>query len=287
MSKVAVLGVGAMGSRMAINFARAGHEVTVWNRNPGAAVDLAAAHQLATAASPSLAAAGADVVLSMLSDDEASTAVWLGEHGALDSMRPGTLAIESSTLTPGAVRRLAVSADAAGVQFVEAPVVGSRPQAEAGALFYLLAGEAEAVDASMPYIEVSAGNSTRLGEAGDAALLKLAINGLFAAQVAAYAEMAGFIERSTLDTEAAMATLAALPITSPGLQRIVGLIGARDYSPNFPIRLVAKDLGYLGRASEELGASLPVSKAAEGVFTTGAETLGDLDIAGIARRFEA
>lgn len=286
MTAIAVLGLGAMGSRLAINYATAGHAVTIWNRTPDVATDLAADNDMIAADSVADAVRDADVVVAMVSDDVAAEAVWHGADGAFASMRPDTIAIESSTLTPGTVRRLAETATAAAIGFVEAPVVGSRPQADAGALFYLLGGAAETIDAAMPIIDVNAGNSTRVGEAGNAAVMKLAINGLFAAQVAAYAEIVGFIERSDLDDEAALATLKALPITSPGLQRILGLIENRNFEPNFPVGLVAKDLGYLAATSENLGAELPIMNAARAVFEMGKnDGLAALDIAGIAHRY--
>jgi 3-hydroxyisobutyrate dehydrogenase len=158
---------------------------------------------------------------------------------------------------------------------------------EAGALFYLVGGDDDAVEAAAPIIDVSAGNRKHVGALGNAATMKLAINGLFAAQVAAYAEVAGFIERSGLDTASALETLAALPITSPGLQRILGLIATRGYAPNFPIHLVAKDLDYLSRSADHLGADVPIVDATGSVFqraAAGAER--DLDIAGIAELYQ-
>lgn len=289
MSQVAVLGLGAMGSRMAINLAKAGHDVTVWNRTTERAVDLAAAHDMSVATTPSAAALEADIVVSMVADDDAARSVWLhAETGALSSMGNDAIAIESSTLTPDAVRELATAANARGLAFIEAPVVGSRPQAEAGALFTLLGGDAAVIERAQTIIDVNAGNSKRVGEVGDAAVMKLAINGLFAAQVAAYAEVAGFLEKSPLDTAGAMATLAALPLTSPGLQRIVGLIAERQYEPNFPVHLVAKDLAYLAATGDAASAELPMMATAGEVFARGATgPLGALDISGIASLYQA
>ncbi|MEM1334111.1 MAG: NAD(P)-dependent oxidoreductase [Actinomycetota bacterium] len=283
---LAVLGLGAMGARMAINHARAGHHVTVWNRTTSVADELAATHGLTATPTPADAATGADAVISMVRDDDAAVSVWLGEAGALGSMRAGSIAIESSTLTPGTARHLAGAAHEAGIRFVEAPVVGSRPQADAGALLSLLGGEPADITAAMPLIEVNASNTVHVGAAGSAAQLKLAINGLLAAQVAAYAEVVGFIERCGLDLEAAMATLAELPITSPGMQRILGLIGRAEFEPNFPIDLVVKDLGYLTETSADVGADVPIMAAARRVFERGASSgNGDLDISGIARSY--
>lgn len=289
MSAVTVLGLGAMGSRMAINFARAGHEVTVWNRTLAVAEELSAPFGLVVAPTPAAAAEGADVVVAMVRDDEAAHGVWLHpDHGALRAMRSEGLAIESSTLTPGAVRHLGRSAAELGVRFVEAPVVGSRPQATAGALLYLLGGDADAVGAASSIVDVNAGASRHVGALGDASIMKLAINGLFAAQVAAYGEMVGFVERSGLDPAAAIETLAGLPITSPGLQRILGLIGERRFEPNFPVHLVAKDLSYLVDTAGDVGASVPIADSARRVFEQrAAGPARDLDIAGIAAGYRA
>lgn len=287
MSSITVLGLGAMGSRMAINYARAGHAVTVWNRTESVARELAVTNDLIQADTPGMAVQSADFVVAMVTDDEAATAVWLDpEHGALARLPGDAIAIESSTLTPVAIRHLATAFDERGATFIEAPVVGSRPQAEAGALFYLLGGTPAAIDMARPIIDINAGNSKHAGPVGAAAIMKLAINGLFATQVAAYAEMVGFIERSGLDTDAAISTLSALPITSAGMERILGLIQSGTYEPNFPIHLVAKDLGYLTATADELGAPVPLSGTAREIYGRGAEgDQRDLDIAGIAATY--
>ncbi len=287
MSKITVLGLGAMGRRLAVNYAAAGHEVTVWNRGRAVADELAARHSLAVAATPSDGSAHADVVVSMVADDDAARRVWLDPgDGALAAMRSDSIAIESSTLTPGIVRELGDAAARLGVSFVEAPVVGSRPQAEAGALVYLLGGDARVIEACGAVIDVNAGAVRHVGEVGSAAVMKLAINGLFAAQVAAYAEILGFVERSGLDGDSAIDTLTTLPITSPGLQRILGLVKEQAYEPNFPVRLVAKDLSYLASSAADAGAAVPIIEAASSVFRDGAAGAErDLDIAGIAARY--
>lgn len=288
MTNITVLGLGAMGSRMAANYAAAGHDVTVWNRTPGTAERLADTIGVAVADAPRAAASDADFVVSMVTDDAAAEAIWLDpSSGVLASMKPDAIAIESSTVTPAAVRHLDRAARRAGISFVEAPVVGSRPQVEARGLLYILGGDSDAIDAASAVIDVNAGRSVRVGAIGNAATLKLAINGLFAAQVAAYAEVAGFLDRSDLDATHAIEVLKELPITSPGLARILGLIVDRSYAPSFPIHLVAKDLKYLGRSAAEVGATMPVTDAARTVFASGAGgDEGSLDIAGIAQRYQ-
>ena len=285
--RVAVLGLGSMGSRMAANLASAGFAVTVWNRSSGPAEALAGEHPVIAATDPRAAAADADVVISMVADDAAARGVWLDrETGVLAAMKDGAVAVESSTLSASTIRELGDTAAAAGVAFLEAPVVGSRPQADAGALFVLVGGEAEVLHRVRVVLEVNAGAVRHVGGVGTAAAMKLAINGLFGIQVAAYAEIAGLLARSDVDTAQALDVLGGLPITSPGLQRILGLIGAGDYSPNFPVQLVAKDFGYLTDLAGELGAEVPIAAAAEAVFAAGASgEQRELDIAGIATRY--
>lgn len=284
MSRITVLGLGAMGSRMAARLAGTGHEVTAWNRSPGAVARLAAETAVTAAPSARAAVAEAEIVLAMVADDEASRDLWLdADRGALVAVPDHAVAIEASTLTPAWVRELADATARRGLAFVEAPVVGSRPQVEAGALLVLAGGEAEVVERARPALDAFAGSIREVGPAGAAATLKLAINALFATQVAVYAEIVGLLDRSEVDTGLALDVLADLPITSPGLQRIVGLIRARDFAPNFPVPLVAKDLRYLTALAGQLDADTPVAAAALEVFTSAAaDDRAELDIAGIA-----
>ncbi|WP_425648127.1 NAD(P)-dependent oxidoreductase [Agrobacterium leguminum] len=135
-----------------MNLVKAGHKVTVWNRTPDAAVPLVAAGTR-QATTPKEAASGAAFVIAMVRDDQASRHVWLDpETGALAGMSAGTVAIESSTLTPGWVRELGQSASRQGVSFLEAPVSGSRPQAEAGQLVYLVDGSAGTLNRAEPLL---------------------------------------------------------------------------------------------------------------------------------------
>ncbi len=287
MTSIAFLGLGAMGRRMAANLDAAGHDVTVWNRSPAPANELAAATGVAVADRPDAAAEHADVVITMVSDDRASAELWLDDGaGLVHAVRPRAVAVEQSTITAGHARRLASAAESAGVAMLESPVVGSRPQAEAGALGHLVGGDPAVLERVRSVLDVNAAAIRHLGPIGSAATMKLAIKGLFATQVAAYAEIAGLLERSELDAEAALATLSALPITSPALERAIGLIQHRAFDPNFPIRLVAKDLGYLGELATDLAAETPIAAAAAATYASAADSgLGDLDIVGIADRY--
>lgn len=282
---MAVLGLGAMGSRIAARLVDAGHTVTVWNRTPSRAAQFAWTGPIQIARSAREAVAGADVALACVTDDEASLEVWLDpEAGALDAVDPAAVIVESSTISPDTARRLAERAATRGVAFVEAPVVGSRPQAEAGALIALIGGDDDAANRSEPVIAAFAGAIHRVGPVGAGSTLKLAINGLFAAQVAAFAEAAALIERSEVTTSVGYELLDGLPITAPGLRRALGLIRDRQFDPNFPVSLVAKDLAYLVDVSHAKATPLPVATAVASVFAGAADQpdVANLDITGVA-----
>ena len=279
----AVLGLGAMGARMARRLVDAGHDVTVWNRSRDRVDALATTIDVRSADRAVDAVAHADLVISMVRDDSASYDLWLGDEGALDALPRGAVLVEASTLSPGAARRLGEAAAAREIEMLEAPVIGSRPQAEAGALVSLIGGLDETLERARPRLEAYSGTILPVGAIGTAALVKLAVNGLFAIQVAAYGEIIGLLEATAPDVDACT-LLAGLPITSPGLQRVLGLIERRDFAPNFPVELVAKDLAYL----ESLGATedLPLSGTAARVFADAASgPLAELDISGIASRY--
>ncbi len=284
-STIAVLGLGAMGSGMARNLVAAGHRVVVWNRTSARAADLAAEIGATAVPTPAAAVAEAEVVIAMVRDDEASHRVWLGPDGAAAAMPAGAVAIEASTITPAWAVELAHALAELGRAFVEAPVVGSRPQLAAGALVSLVGGDAEVLERIRPVLEVNSGVIRHCGAVGAGAVAKLAVNGLFATQVAAYAEAVGFLQRNGMPLEEATGFLTGLPITSPALQRILGLFAAADYAPNFPIDLVAKDLGYLVATAARTEAATPIALATEGAFRAAVDAGdGGLDIAGLGRR---
>lgn len=251
---ITVLGQGAMGSRLADRLENAGFSVTRWNRTGS---DL----------TPREAVDGADIALAMLRDDEASRSVWLDpDTGALRGMDKGSLAIESSTLTPDCMRELGQAAADRGVAFLEAPVLGSRPQAEAGALVHLLGGSAEVIERAQPLLEAVGGKQLHAGGVGAGASLKLIANTLFGAQVALVAELLGRSRSLGIDPAQAVELLGMTPLLSPGAQAAAGLMLAGKDDPMFPVELVGKDLSY---AID--GADMPIAKAAEAVFARASE----------------
>lgn len=268
---IALLGLGAMGSRMAPHWLAAGFPLVVTNRTRSRA-DALVEQGARWADTPALAAASADVVVACVTDDEASRTLWLHpESGALAGMRSGALAIESSTLTTAWVTELAGALQREGMRFLDAPVAGSRPQAEAAALIHLVGGADDDVREARTVLDPVGGAFHHLGPIGAGAAMKLAVNAYFGVQVAAMAELVGLLVAEGLDRNASLQALGAMPITSPALAGMSKAMAARHYAPLFPIDLVAKDLRYAVSTAAAHEAPLPLTDAARQSFVRAQE----------------
>lgn len=244
MNNVTMLGLGAMGSRMAARLLAAGKTVTVWNRTASAADALVAAGA-ARALTPRAAVAGADVVIAMLRDDAASRAVWLDpQQGALVAMGQGSIAIESSTLSPDWARELDGQVRAHGASLLEAPVSGSRVHAEAGQLAYLVGGDGSVFARCQALLMLMGASAQHIGKVGDGALCKLATNAMLGVQVTALAEVIALLARQGVQVDKVLAAMAATPVWSPVAGYLSASMISADFAPQFPVALIEKDFGY-------------------------------------------
>jgi 3-hydroxyisobutyrate dehydrogenase len=263
---VAILGLGAMGSRMAHNLINAGASVAVYNRSAEKAKPLVDQGAI-WAATPREAADQAQFVISMVRDDDASRQVWLAaDTGAIRGLKPTAIAIESSTLTPAWVAELAKAVDSTGAAFLDAPVAGSRPQAEAAQLIYMAGGDAAVLKRAEPVLKALGGAIHHAGPSGSGAVIKLMVNALFGVQVAAVAELLGYAQRSGLNAQAALDVLAATPVTSPAAKLAGAAMLAGNFAPMFPVELVEKDFGYASAAAQAVNAQIPVVDAVHAVL---------------------
>jgi 3-hydroxyisobutyrate dehydrogenase len=286
MSKVAFIGLGAMGSRMAANLLKGDHEVTVCDLVPEAAKKLASAGAK-TAASPKEAAQGNDFVLTMVRDDEASRQVWLdAKNGALAGMKPGAIAIEISTLTPAWIRELGAAIGKAGIALLEAPVSGSTPQAQSAQLVFLIGGDAEALRQAEPLLKVLGSSIQHAGPIGAGALAKLITNTFMGVQLATLAEMIGMLKRQEVNPKRVLDAVAATPMWNPHLTSDAESMLSGNFETHFPIKLLAKDLGYAVKTSGG-DASVPTVSAVYGVFQKAIdEELGDLNMTAVVKLFD-
>ncbi|GAA1646127.1 NAD(P)-dependent oxidoreductase [Catellatospora bangladeshensis] len=279
MTRVAVCGLGRMGTAMAQTLLAAGYPVTVWNRTPAAAADLAGQGAV-PAPSAAEAAAGAETVVLMLFDGAACAQVLSGPDGVLAGAAPGTLAINLSTIGPEESTALGAQARAAGLRYVEAPVLGSVPAVRAGSLNILAGGTAEDVAAATPVLSVW-GKPRHTGDVGTATALKLVANLALGVVAAGMRDAVRLGEDFGLPRELVLDTLAV-----GAFERIAGRsrerLGADDYDgAPFTLGALAKDLDLaLSRARRPL----PVAAAARDTARDGV-THGDADsdIAALAR----
>jgi len=280
--RVAILGLGTMGAGMAANVLRAGFPLTVYNRRPEKAAALAEAGAR-VAASPREAAHGAALIFSMVADDSASRAMWLGDQGALSGADRGALLIESSTLTVGWVRELAQAAEAAGMEFIDAPVTGSRDQAQSGQLLFLVGGSASALERARPALSVMGRAIVHAGPTGSGALLKLINNFMSGAQAAILAETLAFVERSGLDRSTVLDVLLNGAPGSPLVKTLTPRMTERAYTPpNFGLRLMKKDLTYAREEAAKLGVTLDTATCVLALFERAiAAGHGDKDFSAI------
>ena len=285
MSKpsVAILGLGIMGTGMASRLLSANFPLAVYNRNREKCVPFVSAGAF-IADSPREAASHSQVTLSMVADDVASRDVWLGEKGALNGAPAGSVLIESSTLSGGWIQELAAKAVERGCQFLDAPVTGTKPHASSGELVFLVGGSAEALNAAQPVFSVLGRDVVHLGTNGSGALMKLVNNFVCGVQAASFAEAVSMVDAGGLDRAKAMSILVGGAPGSGIVKRVAERISANDFTPNFALRWMAKDLGYALQEASTKGISLRTAASALAVFEQAiAEGHGDEDFSAVSK----
>ncbi len=277
MSRVAVLGLGVMGREMAARLIAAGHRLSVFNRTAEKAAALA---ELGAriADSPAEAANGAEFVISIVADDEASGAVWLGGEGVLaGAPAAGAVMIESSTLSQAWVRELAGRVEATGFDFLDCPVTGGPDGARAGTLTMLIGGADPIIDRAWPVLRAYAARKIRFGDIGAGTAYKVMVNLMGAVQGAALAEGLALAESAGLDLQTVRDALVSGAVASPHVKYLTDRILLGDHDDvYFSLDLRWKDAKYGLLLASGLGQEMAVSKAAQRLYETArAETSGD------------
>jgi 3-hydroxyisobutyrate dehydrogenase/2-hydroxy-3-oxopropionate reductase len=264
-----------MGGPMAANLVKAGHEVTVWNRTPGKTVAGARA-----AATPADAARDAEVAWICVSDTEAVRNVLFGEGGLTAAARPGLTVVDSSTIAPSATREFAARLKELGADFVDAPVTGSKAGAESGQLIFIAGGAEETITRLQPLFQAMGKAVVRMGEVSMGEAAKLAMN----LQIALIYE--GFAEGLTLATKLGVEPAKLVELVQASMVRS-GVVDYKapfvlrnDFSPNFPLRLMYKDIRLMMEAAREQRVKLPGLETVEEIYEVAMEEgQGDLDYA--------
>ncbi|MBN1438970.1 MAG: NAD(P)-dependent oxidoreductase [Anaerolineales bacterium] len=259
--RIAVLGLGIMGSGIARNLIRKGFDVVVWNRTKERMEPLRALGAEA-ADGPDDAGRKADVVIDVVADVAASREVWMGERGALAAMPSGSAAVECATLSEPWIRELHSQAAARRIDFIDCPMTGSKAGAEAGTLTLFAGAEEAALERVRPVLEAFSRRIFRFGPPGMGTAYKLINNLLLAGQLVSLGEEIALAEACGLDlsrtAEAVRDGAAASPIVQAKLPMILG----RDFSDTqFALRWMLKDLRYALEFADGLGLRLATAEA--------------------------
>jgi 3-hydroxyisobutyrate dehydrogenase-like beta-hydroxyacid dehydrogenase len=273
--RVAFLGLGIMGRAMAGNLVKAGHEVTVWNRSAGKEVEGAR-----TASTPVEAAKEAEVVWMCVSDTQAVEGLLFGPQGVEQYLTDGMVVVDSSTISPSATRKFAEKVRLRGADYVDAPMTGSKAGAEGGTLIFIVGGAEAAIEKLKPLFAVMGKQFFRMGETGKGQAAKLAMN----LQIALIYE--GFAESLTLAAKLGVDAATLIPVVQASMIRSgvtdykAPFVLNRDFSPNFPLRLMHKDIRLMLEAAKEARVKLPALEIVEEVYDVAIEDgKQDLDYA--------
>lgn len=262
--RVGFVGLGTMGGAMAANAARAGYEVSAWNRTPGRAAELGDLG-VAIAESPAAVAAASDVVITIVSDTPDVEAVLFGANGVAAGARPGSLVIDMSTISPSATRDFAKRLAAQQVAMLDAPVSGGSEGAKMGTLSIFVGGEVAELERARPVLESLGTTITHVGPIGSGQAVKAVNQVILAGAYLGVAEGIVLAIKSGLDVEQVVGALSGGAAQSWVLTNRSGRMLENDYPLGFKVALHRKDLGIALGMARELGASLPVSALCEAI----------------------
>jgi 3-hydroxyisobutyrate dehydrogenase-like beta-hydroxyacid dehydrogenase len=292
-AKIGFIGLGLMGRPMAMNLLKAGHSLAVWNRTAARADELVAAGAKLVK-SPREAAAGADVLITIVSDPPALEEVLWGAGGrasgvgpdgaAMAALRSGAIYIDSSTVSPDLARKISAECAKQGVRFLDAPVTGGDWGAKKGELVFMIGGEADTLKAAEPILAVMGKKWFHLGPNGAGQTIKLAMNSILALQVEALAEALALVTAAGLKGEglvevmqSSMARSGVLDVKAPNLLK-------GEYTPSFPLRLMYKDVSLAMDLAKELGVKMPAAAAAQETYgAVRAAAKEDLDYSAVMK----
>ncbi|MCB9076935.1 MAG: NAD(P)-dependent oxidoreductase [Anaerolineaceae bacterium] len=278
--KIGFIGLGIMGSRMAANLLQGGVELVIHNRTKDKATSLL--EQGAVWAENLSDMAAVDIVFTMLAHPEAVAAIALGPDGFLDHLPPGKLWIDCSTVNPSFARDMAAAAQARGIRHVDAPVAGTKPQAQNAELVFIAGGEASDVAEADPYFKLMGQRVAHVGGHGMGVALKVVVNAMLGASMVVFAESMALGQALGLSQEILLNTVVGSAVAAPFLAGKRPKIEQDDYEAQFPLRWMQKDMHLAAVAAYEAGAAMPVANATKELYRLADQKgLGDEDFCAI------
>jgi 3-hydroxyisobutyrate dehydrogenase-like beta-hydroxyacid dehydrogenase len=273
--RVAFLGLGIMGRPMAENLVKAGHEVTVWNRTPGPEVPGAA-----LAPTPAEAVKGKEAVWVCVSDTMAVQQVLFGAQGAAEALSGGTIVVDSSTISPSASLGIMQGLQERGCEFLDAPMTGSKIAAESGQLIFMVGGNPANIERVEPLFRAMGKQVIHMGENGKGLAAKLAQNMNIVFIYEGLCESLTLAKKLGVPPEKMFELIQASMIRSGVAEYKQPFILNQDYSPNFPLRLMHKDIHLMLDAAKENGVDLPGLKRIDEIYEEAKSAgLDDMDYA--------
>jgi 3-hydroxyisobutyrate dehydrogenase-like beta-hydroxyacid dehydrogenase len=273
--RIAFLGLGIMGRPMASRLVAAGHEVSVWNRTARQHVEGAA-----TAVSPADAAKEAEVIWCCVADTAAVDRVIFGDDGAASSLSEGAIIVDSSTISPSATLQFAQRVNQKGMHWVDAPVTGSKIGAENGQLIFIVGGAAEPVAYLEPLFKAMGKQVIHIGDTGKGQAAKLGMNLMIALIYEGFAEAFTLTQKLGVEPQKMLELIQASMVKNGVVDYKAPFVLRRDYSPNFPLRLMHKDIHLMLDAAKEKRVKLPALETVEEIYEMSSEEgWEDLDYA--------
>jgi 3-hydroxyisobutyrate dehydrogenase-like beta-hydroxyacid dehydrogenase len=263
MAKVAFIGLGVMGAPMAGHLARAGHEVSVYNRSEDKARDWAQKHKGRTYSDVGRAAEGVDVVFACVGDDRDVREVF---EAAAATMRKGAIFVDHTTSSAELARELAARAEDAGLGFLDAPVSGGQAGAEAGTLSVMAGGEASTFAEAEPIMRAYAKNLTLIGPAGAGQLAKMVNQICIVGVLQGLAEGLHFAKRADLDVEKVIAAISKGAAQSWQMENRWHTMAEGRFDFGFAVEWMRKDLALVLEEAERNGAKLELTKLIDGYY---------------------
>jgi len=279
-AKVGIIGLGLMGSRLARRLDSFGWHLRAWNRSPQPA-DALDKWGVAIASSVADLVADSDVILSSLANDGAVRSVYFDKGGVFSAAVPGTVILEMSTISPELSRELHREASARGVNFLDVAISGSTPAVDAGTVTLLVGGDTDTFEQCVSLYESIAKQWFLIGPGSSGIQMKLVVNLLLALDMQAIAEAVSLGEHLQIDRNVLLKVLSKTAVMPPALVGKLRKIKDSDYSPEFPLRLMSKDMDLVMDAAKSSGADLPAASIARSILASNVAQSGDLDLTAI------
>lgn len=269
-----------MGSRLVRRLHSEGWKIQAWNRSPEPTNEIQR-EGIVIAASVAELVSSSDVILSSLANDAAVRSVYLDRGGVFSTAEPGTVILEMSTISPELSRSLHKRARARGVNFLDVAISGSTPAVDAGTITLLAGGNNVTFEQCVPLYESIAKQWFLIGPGSSGTQMKLVVNLLLGLDMQAMAEAVSLGEHLQIDRNVLLDVLSKTAVIAPAMLGKITKIKDNDYSPEFPLRLMSKDMDLVMDAARASGADLPAAAAAQSVLASNVAASGNLDLSAI------